>query len=277
LFKLQNNVCEETLSISAINIDDVLSSTMAEEFEEMDNSSEMFSQLKILEAENKNLKDENERVNKELESAFVMISELPVKHHTASIKLYEAVKGKPKKSFLSKLEKSEQMTLFYTGLNSFELFIGIFNALLLALVDDNRFKISLQEQLLMTLMKLRINFSLTDLGYRFEVSRFTACKYIEKFITVMFVRLPPVLLRYPDKEAYEYTKPLSFRANYPKCTCIIDCFETNCKMHGFLLAKISLFSKNKSHHTSKFLIAITPQGSICFISKGYGGELVTSK
>lgn len=49
-FKLHNNVCEETLSISAINIDDVLSSTMAEEFEDMDNSSEMFSQMKILEA-----------------------------------------------------------------------------------------------------------------------------------------------------------------------------------------------------------------------------------
>ncbi|EFX78789.1 hypothetical protein DAPPUDRAFT_320018 [Daphnia pulex] len=250
---------------------------MAEEFEGMDNSSEMVSQLKILEAENKNLKLENERVNKELKSAFVMISELPVEHHTASLKLYEAVEGKPKKSFLSKLEKSEQMTLFYTGLNSFELFIGIFNALLLALVDDNRFKISLQEQFLMTLMKLRLNLSLTDLGYRFEVSRFTACKDIEKFITEMFVRLPPVILRYPDKEASEYTMPLSFMANYPKCTCIIDCFETNCEMHGFLLAKISLFSKYESHHTSKFLIAITPQGSICFISKGYGGELVTSK
>jgi hypothetical protein len=122
-------------------------------------------------------------------------------------------------------------------------------------------------------MKLRLNLSTTDLGYRFEVSRVTACKYIEKFITVMFVRLPPVLLRFPDKEASEYTMPLSFRANYPKCTCIIDCFETNCEMHGFLLAKISLFSKYKSHHTCKFLIAITPQGSICFISKGYGGRV----
>ena len=27
------------------------------------------------------------------------------------------------------------------------------------------------------------------------------------------------------------------------------------------------------HHTGKFLLAITPQGSICFISKGYGGRV----
>lgn len=44
---------------------------MADEFEDMDNSSKMVSQLRSLEAENKNLKEENEHVNKELESEKV--------------------------------------------------------------------------------------------------------------------------------------------------------------------------------------------------------------
>nr|CAH0098439.1 unnamed protein product [Daphnia galeata] len=136
------------------------------EYEDMNNSSNKISQ-----AENQNLKEEIERVNKELESAKVMISELEVQHKTLSLKLNEQIEGKPKKSLLSELEKSEQMTLFYTGLNSFELFLGIFNSLLPALVDDKRFKISLQEQFLMTLMKLRFNLSTTDLGYRFFVKK----------------------------------------------------------------------------------------------------------
>ena len=89
----------------------------------------------------------------------------------------------------------------------------------------------------------------------------------------MFVRLPPVLLRWPDEEASQFTMPLSFKTNYPNCTCVIDCFETNCEMHGYLVAKLSLYSKYKSHHTGKFLIVITPQGHICFISKGYGGRV----
>ena len=125
----------------------------------------------------------------------------------------------------------------------------------------------------MTLMKLRLNLSNKDIGYRFGVSPSTVCRYIDKFVNVMFVRLPPVLLRWPDEEASQFTMPLSFKTNYPNCTCVIDCFETNCEMHGYLVAKLSLYSKNKSHHTGKFLIVITPQGHICFISKGYGGRV----
>jgi len=74
-------------------------------------------------------------------------------------------------------------------------------------------------------------------------------------------------------EASHFTMPLPFKTNLPKCTCILDCFEVNCEMHGWLLAKISLYSKYKSHHTGKFLIVITPRGSICFVSKGYGGRV----
>ena len=248
---------------------EVLSSTMIIDVEDQQHSAKFLSQLRNLEKENTELREKHLCANKELEAAKVMISELSAKFQ----KLYEETNEKAKKTLLTQLKQSEEMTRFYTGLNSFDLFLGIFNALLPALIDDKRFKISLQEQFLMTLMKLRLNLSTTDLAYRFGVSRVTACRYIEKFVTVMFVRLPPVLLRFPEQKASEFTMPLSFRTNYPKCTCIIDCFETNCEMHGYLLAKISLFSKYKMHHTGKFLLAITPQGSICFISKGYGGRV----
>lgn len=124
----------------------------------------------------------------------------------------------------------------------------------------------------MTLMKFRLNLDVTDMAYRFGVSRTSACKYIEKFITVMYVRLPPVVLRWPEEEASQFTMPLPFRSQFEDCTCIIDCFEVNCEMSSRLIVKISLYSKYKSHHTGKYLIATTPQGSIYFISKGYGGR-----
>ena len=37
-------------------------------------------------------------------------------------------------------------------------------------------------------------------------------------------------------------------------------------------ARALTWSTYKSHNTAKFLIGITPQGTICFISKGWGGR-----
>ncbi len=66
----------------------------------------------------------------------------------------------------------------------------------------------------MTMMKLRLNLATTDLAYRFTVSRTTACKYIDKFITVIAVRLPPALLRWPNKEASEFTMPRVYMVRF---------------------------------------------------------------
>jgi hypothetical protein len=41
----------------------------------------------------------------------------------------------------------------------------------------------------------------------------------------MFIRLPIVLLRKPDREAAAKTLPLSFREQYPNVNYIIDCTE----------------------------------------------------
>ena len=214
--------------------------------------SKEFEELKI---ENQLLKEAKEKDKQELNSAIQQIDDLAVKNisicgqlHELRANMMSCVKNT---TILSQVESSEEMMRYYTGLNSLELFNGTFEALLPALKNDPRFKIELKEQYLMTLMKLRLNLSNKDIGYRFGVSPSTVCRYIDKFVNVMFVRLPPVLLRWPDEEASQFTMPLSFKTNNPNCTCVIDCFKTNCEMHGYLVAKLSLYSKYKSHHTGK--------------------------
>ena len=88
----------------------------------------------------------------------------------------------------------------------------------------------------------------------------------------MYVRLPPALLLWPDQEALMKTMPNSFRVHYPKCVAIIDAFEIFCEMHSNIIDKSSCYSNYKSHHTVKFVIGMTPQGSINFVSKGFGGR-----
>ena len=57
-----------------------------------------------------------------------------------------------------------------------------------------------------------------------------------------------------------------------KTTVIIDCFEVFIEKPTNLLARAQTFSSYKHHDTVKVLIGITPQGSISFVSKAWGGR-----
>ena len=53
---------------------------------------------------------------------------------------------------------------------------------------------------------------------------------------------------------------------------IIDCFEIFVERPSNLLARAQTFSNYKHAQTNKYLIGITLQGVISFISKGFGGR-----
>ena len=57
-----------------------------------------------------------------------------------------------------------------------------------------------------------------------------------------------------------------------KTTVIIDCFEIFIDRPSNLLARAQTFSSYKHHNTVKVLIGITPQGTISFVSKAWGGR-----
>ena len=67
---------------------------------------------------------------------------------------------------------------------------------------------------------------------------------------------------------------MSFRSKFGcKITAIIDCFELFIDRPSNLSARALTWSTYKSHNTAKFLIGITPQGTICFISKRWEGRM----
>ena len=69
--------------------------------------------------------------------------------------------------------------------------------------------------------------------------------------------------------------PMDFRKHCPNCAVIIDCFEIlnfgESPLH--LLARAQTYSAYKHYNTAKYLIGITPQGTLCFISNGWGGRV----
>ena len=90
-------------------------------------------------------------------------------------------------------------------------------------------------------------------------------------LDVLYWTLKPVII-WPDRDALKKTMPMDFRKHFPNCVVIIDCFEIFLDRPTNLLARSQTFSSYKHHNTVKYLIRITPQGTVSFISEGWGGR-----
>jgi len=66
---------------------------------------------------------------------------------------------------------------------------------------------------------------------------------------------------------------MDFHKYCPNCVVIIDCFEIFLDRPLIPLARAQTFSSYKHHNTVKYLIGITPQGIVSFISEGWGGSV----
>lgn len=126
----------------------------------------------------------------------------------------------------------------------------------------------------MVLIKSRLAVPHKDLAYRFNVSRPVVSRIILTWLTVMDVRLSP-LIAWPNREQLQRTIPKCFIDSFGlKTSVIIDCFEIFIDRPSNLLARAQTFSNYKHHNTVNVLIGITPQGTITFVSEAWGGSYV---
>ena len=171
------------------------------------------------------------------------------------------------------LQDNSKLLVFYTGLPSFTIFMAIFEFVKKGVSYTGYHKLPEFESLLLTLMKLRLNLSNYDLSFRFGICLSTVGRVFRKWIFLMNSRLGTTLIKWPCWEAIQKTMPFCFRVHYDlKVTAIIDCFELFIEKPSSLLAKACTWSQYKHYNTAKYLIGITLQGVISFISKGWGGR-----
>jgi len=183
--------------------------------------------------------------------------------------------SKPNPLSQDAFKDDDQKVNFYTGLPSFQILRMVIFNFVSPHVKHGSSKthaLSKFEEFIATLMKLRLGLFDQDLAYRFGVHQSTISRNFRKWIDAMFTRLKP-LIKWPEREELQKTLPLDFRAHFKKCVVIIDCFEIFCERPKSLKARAQTYSNYKHHNTVKFLIGIAPQGSITFISKGWGGRI----
>ncbi|XP_022806305.1 uncharacterized protein LOC111343402 [Stylophora pistillata] len=168
---------------------------------------------------------------------------------------------------------NDAKTKFYTGLPNFAIMMAVFNLVAPSVIATSRNCIPKFSEYILTLMRLRLNLPLQDLAYRFKVSLPTAGRIFEKWVDAMSDKLG-FLIWWPEREELGKTMPRVFKRNFGnRVAVIIDCFEVFIDRPSSLIARAMTWSNYKHHNTVKFLIGITPQGVISFISQAWGGRV----
>ncbi|XP_065191536.1 uncharacterized protein LOC135822650 [Sycon ciliatum] len=242
----------------------------------VDNSAEQENddlrrRLALLQATVAQLEEDKCQLNGQLQEQKSAISALTVKvqHLEATVKHQKSEAAMS--SIISGFKSNDDMMRYETGLPSFAVLEKVFAFAGKDIPDHHRAALPSFAQFIIVLMKLRLNLHDQDLAHRFGISQSTVSKYFHKWIHVLYDRLQPLII-WPERSELYRTMPLEFRGQFGKCICIIDCFEVFCERPHGLMARAQTFSNYKHHNTVKFLIGITPQGTISFISKGWGGR-----
>lgn len=158
----------------------------------------------------------------------------------------------------------------FTGLPSYATLMAIFCHVSNFL--NPNLSLSRFEQFIMTLMRIRLGLNMSYLSFVFDIHTSTMSRIFHSVIDILHCKIVPPLVIWPSRSALKLTMPMCFKNSFPRCVCIIDCFELFIEKPSDLKARAQTYSNYKSHNTVKYLIGITPQGTISFISKGWGGR-----
>ena len=132
-------------------------------------------------------------------------------------------------------------------------------------------KLFYREELVLVLMKLRQDITSNCLAYIFGISTALCSRLLHVYIPTMAKVLGP-LIHWPDKADIKRFMPKHFSDVYPDLRATLDCTEFFLQQPRNRSAQHDCWSDYKKHCTVKYLVAIAPDGTITFVSKGYGGR-----
>ena len=161
---------------------------------------------------------------------------------------------------------NDEKTQFYTGLPNFLILMHVFNFAHSYVKSTSRNVLTQFQELVLVLMRIKLSLPLQNLAYRFDISVSTASRIFDRWMDVLYTRLN-FLIHWRDRDELRKTMPSIFQQNFGnKVAVIID-------RPSSLIARAMTWSNYKHHNTNKFLIGVTPQGSVSFISKAWGGRV----
>ena len=127
-----------------------------------------------------------------------------------------------------------------------------------------------EDQIILTLVRLRHDMIFEVLAYLRDIGKTTAIEYCWHWIDIMYATLKQ-LIQMVDRDHIFHTIPTVFKSKFPRLTSIINCFKIFIESPRNLLARAQCFSQCKRHCTIKEFISCTPLGAINFLPKCWEG------
>lgn len=168
---------------------------------------------------------------------------------------------------------------FYTGLPNYFVFETVMLLLMPHMKGDKNAKLSKFQQLLLTLMRLRLDLKNQDLAYRFGVKVATVTRTVHRIINVMFTTLVPTAVFWPSRAELRKNLPAALRCTYPDCAVIIDCFRVslekalNVDVNQEVASTALTVPAQATVNELKYVIGVAPQGVVTFVSRGSPGHV----
>ena len=130
-----------------------------------------------------------------------------------------------------------------------------------------------EDQILLTLMKLRLNYKDADLAERFSVSRATVSNVIHTFVSALHEILFVGILDQgmPSQLKCKGSLPNSFE-DFVSARAIMDATELTQDIPSDLRKQQLSYSNYKSRHTVKAVTCVAPNAALVYASKLYPGS-----
>uniref|UniRef100_A0A147B4E3 Nuclease HARBI1 n=1 Tax=Fundulus heteroclitus TaxID=8078 RepID=A0A147B4E3_FUNHE len=166
----------------------------------------------------------------------------------------------------------DEKVKYYTGLPYWTLLQSLHTVVGPSLVEVGG-KLSPFQMLLLTLMRLKLYLPQQHLAYLFHLSDAQVSEVFKETMAALHFHLAP-LVHWPARRSLQQAMPDTFVEIFGSAVAVIlDFFEIGTEKPSDSAAQPETCSHYAQKHTVKYLIGITPQGSIIFISKGWeGGE-----
>ena len=132
-----------------------------------------------------------------------------------------------------------------------------------------RYAMSLFEEYILTLVRMRRGYDTVFLAYLFGVSQSHVSRIFTTWVNVLYRCFLP-LLRWPSAHIVSQNLPPSFK-QFPKTRVVIDATEFHVEKPFRPVAQKTTWSNYKQTNTFKLLVGIMPSGAITFLSKLYSG------
>lgn len=136
---------------------------------------------------------------------------------------------------------------------------------------NNRQKITLENNLLIFLIKMKCGLTFSALSVLFKVHRSTISRIF--YSTLDYLSLAcKNFVYWPEREIVDETMPSVFKPEYSKCRVIIDATEFVVEKPPTIEQRVQFYSHYKKGFRIKVVIGCLPNGFICLVSKCHGGR-----